>query len=214
MIEQQINSSNEEYLITPSLLNSWGYIWECEKYVREAQSDEISLEDKIALAKENATKEFINTLLRIKSEPNESMLKGIEFEEECYKGNTCISPIIKDGCFQIVGMKRVKVNDINFLMYGKLDVLKGGVVYDIKRVRQYACQKYFSSYQHGFYLDLFERAYKFQYLAFDDKEKLHIENYYRDEYEPTINVISRFMNWLNENGLMNIYKEYWKSKGD
>ena len=52
MIDNQINLSNEEYYVTPSLLNSWGYIWECEKNVRESQNDEISLEDKISLAKE------------------------------------------------------------------------------------------------------------------------------------------------------------------
>lgn len=215
MIDNQINlSNNEEYLVTPSLLNSWGNIWECQKYVREAQNDEISLEDKIEIARNKAVEEFITTLKRIKTEPTEAMIKGIQFEDECYEGKTCISPIIENGCYQIVGTKRVKVNGMNFLMYGRLDVLKGGVIYDIKRTRQYSIQKYLSSYQHGFYLDLFERAYKFQYLAYDDKDKLHYENYYRDEYEPTINVISRFINWLKDNDLLDLYKENWKSKGE
>lgn len=214
MIEQQINSSNDEYLITPSLLNSWGYIWECEKYVRESQNDTISYEDKISEAKKKAFDDFLTSLNRIKNEPNEYMLRGIEFEDECYKGNTPISPIIENGLFQVVGTKKVVVNGIKFLMYGRLDVLKGEIIYDIKRVSRYSLQKYIGSYQHGFYLDLFPRAKAFKYLAFDDSEKLHIETYYRDEYQPTIDVISNFVNWLIENNLLDLYKEKWKSKGE
>ena len=216
MTNQQNNSFNDqEYYITPSLLNSWGYIWECEKFVRESQNDNISFEDKVAVVKEKAFNDFLNVLKKVKTEPNEYMLRGIEFEEECYKGNQeQISPIIENGVFQIVGTKKINVNGFKILMYGKLDVLKGGVIYDIKRVSQYTIQKYFNSYQHGFYLDLFSNAKRFKYLAYDDKDKLHQENYFRDEYTPTIDVISNFLKWLEEHELLDVYKEYWKSKGE
>ena len=158
--------SNDTYLITPSLINSWLWIYECVNLVKEEDTDTVSLEDKQQDAQEKAFNDFLRVLRREPSEPNKFMLEGIRFEEECYKGNTCISPIIKGGAYQIVGKKHIVVDDVKFLMYGRLDVLKGGIIYDIKRVWKYSPQKYKWSSQHGFYLDLFGRAYKFEYLVF------------------------------------------------
>lgn len=197
------------YLITPSLLNSWGWIWNCEDSVRESDKDNISLEDKIYLTRQKAMEDFIHALNRLPNEPNEYMKAGIEFEEECYKGNTCISPIIEGGAYQIVGKKETKVNDMDFLMYGRLDVLKGGIIYDIKRIWKYSLPKYAKSYQHQFYFELFPNAYKFEYLAFDGN-KLHREVYYPSKDEREIeNVISCFIAWLKENNLLEVYKEKW-----
>ena len=98
---------NNVYLITPSLLNSWGWIWNCADSVDEREKDEISLEDKIYNARLQAIEDFKKTLARIPSEPNKFMQEGIEFEEECYKGNTCISPIIEDGAHLIYHTLRI-----------------------------------------------------------------------------------------------------------
>lgn len=202
---------NDSFLITPSLLNSWLYIWECQKNVIESEKDSISIEDKRADAQKKATDDFMNTLKRIPSPTNEYMKAGIEFEEQCYNGDTCISPIIKGGRFQLVGKKWKEIDGINFLLYGRLDVLKGGVIYDIKKVVRYCPQKYKWSAQHGFYLDLFQRAYKFEYLVYDGN-KLHTEVYFRDEYRPTCELISQFTGWLKENDLLQLYKEKWRTK--
>lgn len=210
MLSQSL-ASNDVFLITPSLLNSWLYIWESQNLVKENEKDLISLEDKKSEAQEKAKKDFIKVLNREQIEPNEYMIAGNEFEKQCYEGKTCISPIIKNGQFQIVGKKLVKIDNINFLMYGRLDVLKGGVIYDIKRVWKYNVQKYKWSAQHGFYLDLFSRANVFKYLIFDGNN-LHIETYYRDEYTPTEELIKEFITWLKENDLFEVYKKKWKSK--
>ena len=203
--------NNKKYLITPSLLNSWLYIYEAPKNVVESENDEICLEDKRELASKKAYEDFINTLNRIPSEPNKYMQAGIDFEEECYKGNTCISPIIENGAFQISGTKDVIVNRIKFVMYGRLDVLKGGIIYDIKRIWKYSPQKYLWSSQHGFYLDLFPNANKFEYLAFDGN-KLHIETYYRYECVPTEEHIKNFIEFLKTNDLLDVYFAKWESK--
>lgn len=210
MTKQISNSHNHPLLITPSLLNSWGYMWECVNYVRESEDDKVCLEDKKDEAIKEARESFLNALNKIYVD-NEYMKLGREFEEECYQGKNCVSPIIEGGCYQIAGSKRVTVDGIDFVMYGKLDVLKGGVVYDIKRVQMYKPQKYIGSYQHGFYLDLFPRAYKFEYLVYDGNE-LHRETYYRGQYVETTKVISDFIKWLKENNLFEIYKEKWRSK--
>lgn len=211
MSRVQTSLNNEEYLITPSLLNSWLWIYECVNSVVEKEDDLVSLEDKQQEVQEKAFNDFLKTLRREFSEPNKFMLEGIKFEEECYKGNTCVSPIIEGGSYQIVGKKRVAVNGMNFLMYGRLDVLKGGTVFDIKRVWKYTLPKYKWSSQHGFYLDLFERAYKFEYLVYDGT-KLHIETYYRDECRKTETLISEFIDFLEEKGILETYKKYWKAK--
>lgn len=206
---EKVDNSNS-YFITPSLLNSWGYIWECVKNVKSLDNDVMCLEDKIEKAQKEAYESFLNSLNRISSPPNEYMKAGIEFEEECYKGNTCISPIIENGCFQVVGKKYVEVCGMNFLMYGRLDVLKGGKIYDIKRVFSYSPQKYIGSFQHRFYLDLFPNAKEFEYLIYDGR-KLHKEKYLREDCIPTENIINEFIVWLKEHNLLEIYKEKWKA---
>ena len=212
MIRKATVSSNDSFLITPSLLNSWANIWNCVDYVKESEKDEISLEDKQSIAREKAFSEFLDTLHRIPTEPNIYMQRGIDFEEECYKGNTIISPIIENGAYQIAGKKTLKVSGLNILLYGRLDVLKGGVIYDIKRVTNYSPQKYQKSYQHAVYLELFPDAKQFTYLVYDDKEKLHEETYYKDECVNIEGVIADFLNWLNENDLLEVYLMKWKSK--
>lgn len=203
---------NNVYLITPSLLNSWGWIRNCADSVTESEKDEISLEDKIYNARLQAIEDFKKTLARIPSEPNKFMQEGIEFEEECYKGNTCISPIIEDGAYQIVGKKYITVNGIKFLMYGRLDVLKGGIIYDIKRVWKYSLPKYSKSYQHQFYFELFPNAYKFEYLIYDGKA-LHREVYFpNDDTNYISSVIKNFLNWLKVNGMLKLYLEKWKGR--
>ena len=211
MTKDKTCSYSERYLITPSLLNSWGWIFNCVDGVTSNESDKISLEDKIQDGQKKAKKEFIKALRREPLEPNEYMLAGIQFEKDCYDGKTCVSPIIKGGSYQIVGKKNVSIGGMNFLMYGKLDVLKGGVIYDIKRVWKYSRPKYNKSYQHGFYLELFERAKKFKYLIFDGNN-LHIEQYYPDECEKMEVVIKLFIEWLDSEGLLELYKKCWKCR--
>lgn len=198
-------------LVTPSLLNSWLYIWLSRDNVKEIANDAICLEDKQDLAMQKSYDEFLGTLRREQTPPNENMLRGIQYEEDCYKGLTDASPIIKGGAFQIVGKKYVVVDNVPFLMYGRLDVLKNGIIYDIKRVTRYATQKYLHSAQHGFYLDLFQDARQFTYLAFDGN-KLHQETYYRGQYKPTEAILSDFIQWLRENNLWDVYASLWASK--
>ena len=198
-------------LVTPSLLNSWLYIWLSRDNVKESANDAICLEDKQDLEMQKAYDEFLGTLRREQKPPNENMLRGIQYEEDCYKGLTDASPIIKGGAFQIVGKKNVVVDNVPFLMYGRLDVLKNGIIYDIKRVTRYATQKYLHSAQHGFYLDLFQDARQLTYLAFDGN-KLHQETYYRGQYKPTEAILSDFIQWLRENNLWDVYAILWSSK--
>lgn len=188
-----MTSNPTRLLITPSLLNSWLWLWQSED--------------------ESAKGDFLNSLNRVKTPPNKYMLEGIKYEEECYRGKTEVSPIIEGGAFQIVGMKKQTIAGRPYLLYGRLDVLKAGTIYDIKRVWKYTLPKYNWSSQHGFYMDLFPSAERFEYLCWDGY-RLHREAYLRGDYVPTEARVAQFARWLEDNGLFETYASKWKAKGE
>lgn len=198
-------------LITPSLLNSWLYIYLAPQYVRESEKDEMCLEDKQLSASRWARTSFLDTLRRVKNETTPAQQRGIDYEDATYKGETPASPYVEGGQFQIVGKKFETIDGVDFLLYGRLDCLKGGTIYDIKRVSQYAVQKYLHSAQHPFYLHLFPRAKKFTYLV-DDGYAFHTETYWRDEVKPIEQTIREFIEWLKNEDLWDDYELYWKAR--
>jgi hypothetical protein len=188
-----INHKKPTLLITPTLLNSWGYIFKAQD-TQKAYSD------------------FLGYLKKLPSEKNIYMLRGIEFEKECVEGRVpSISPLIKGGAFQVAGSKEIEVAGYSVLMYGKMDVIKAGVIYDIKRVSQFELNKYFDSYQHHFYFDLVPEAKRFVYLI-NDGERTYVEEYSRDEKINVEKVISQFIQWLKERGLFEDLLENWMAK--
>lgn len=212
MTKQQTTlSNNETYLITPSLLNAWAFIEQSVEYVRESENDVISYEDKCDDARKKAFDDFLLVLKREPVPTNQYMQLGNEFEADTYAGKTCFSEIVEGGAFQIVGKKYETINGINFLLYGRLDCLKGGVIYDIKRVQRWKLAKYKKSHQHPFYMHLFSDCSEFQYLIFDG-EKGHIEKYDRAECSDIKLVIGDFIEWLENNNLLDIYLQNWRTK--
>jgi hypothetical protein len=197
-------------LITASLLNSWSYLFE-------------DLEDE---ASEEKYKEFLEYLENDKTKPripNKYMLEGIWFENECCKGNVeGISNLIKDGCFQLSASKKATIDGQDFLMYGKLDCLKEGIIYDIKKNSYYEVGKYFGSYQHHFYMELIPEAYKFVYLIGVDnsqdvyaetgiKYSIFEETYTRKECHSLEQTIREFIEWLKRKNLYETYERNWRS---
>lgn len=186
------------YKVTATLLNSWNYIYEVD-------------DDKYKEAYES----FLKTLQRIKEPPNFFMLRGLEFEKDCYNGVVAdISKVIRNGAFQVYLEKDIKVEDINVRLVGVLDVLKEGVIYDIKRVNQYDLQKYYGSYQHHLYFELVEDAYKFVYLVAAGTSDEHL-TFYQEEYAShekmdVVKAISQFYRFLRDNNLWEIYTKNWE----
>jgi hypothetical protein len=108
----------------------------------------------------------------------------------------------------------MKVETYDVTLVGVLDVLKQGVIYDIKRVNQYDLQKYYSSYQHHIYFELVEDADKFVYLIgagqSDDYLGFYQEEYARTEMIDIRQVISKFYQFLRDNNLWQIYVKNWE----
>lgn len=189
--------------VTATLLNSWGYI-----FYGPTQYAEKSYQD------------FVAYLNREPFEPNFYMKRGIAFEKACVEGKVpIVSDLIKGGAFQTYVEKEMSVDGYDVKLLGYLDVLKEGVIYDIKRVNKYERPKYFNSYQHHIYLECVPEASEFHYLVAagqkDDTVSLNIETYRQDEKHDLTLVISQFFSWLKQNDLFDVYLEnYNLNKGD
>lgn len=101
MIKQQnLTLNNKVYEVTPSLINSWLYLYHCY------EGQEIK-----------AKEDFLNALNRVKTPTNEAL--GIDFENKCYAGivdneNEEIIKIIKDGTYQMSAKKLIKVGNLKY----------------------------------------------------------------------------------------------------
>ena len=200
------------YLITQSLLSAFGYTFD-------------------AYDGEGAYESFLKTLKREPIEKTAAMTNGIEFENEVYKaalslprrqhpkweaGIESVAGIIKTAPVQVKAHREITVGGVDFLVYGILDALKEGVIYDVKFSSKSfgsaeLAGKYLNSPQHPTYLYLVPEAYKFEYLVSDGKD-LYRESYDRQETQDISEIIAEFLSTINEMGLLDIYKKFWVAK--
>ena len=217
MIQKQLDMSEKPktspyYRITASLLNSWQRIWDAKDFVREAEGDTVSLETKIDDAMEKAYKEFLDVLNRVPTPDNEYMKRGREYEASVYAGKDEIfSPICSNGVEQATYYKKLVIDGENICLYGVLDYLKAGKIYDIKRVSYYSNQKYKTSHQHPMYFELVPEASEFTYLIMDDKGNRHTETYIPENCEDIKNVVSTFISWIKSRGLWETFAQNWNN---
>lgn len=199
-----------KYLITATLLNNFSWFHKIASKTKE-------MEFKQNLKKESIVK-------------NEYMEAGIEFEKNVkqwielrsfdglYNATTnyfwCvkeIARIVKDGTWQVKGYCDIQIGDIEFLLYGIADVLKGPYIYDIKFVQKYEYGKYQNSPQHKIYFRLFPGCTDFYYLIADG-ENVYTEHFGKDQTYSLTAEISDFWSWLNVNPeYMQIFQEKWEA---
>jgi hypothetical protein len=124
-----------------------------------------------------------------------------------------ISAIVKDAQFQVVAQSSVIIDGIEYLLYGRLDALKAGVIYDIKFTSKYAVGKYYGSAQHPMYLELVPEASEFVYLV-SNGSRIWQERYKRgvDNISNIRDTIAEFTAYLRDAGLWELYAENWVSK--
>lgn len=189
---------NKRYLITPSLLNSW-------KYAISQDNDYGNLED------------FKKVLSREPIEENESIKKGFSFEDLMIKK---YEPT-KNGCYQVKLSKNITTSTGSYVLYGRLDCLKAGRIYDYKYKGSYDVGIFFDSYQHPIYLELCPEAKEFEYLIcnnYSEKKEIDDLNIYHEVYkreEIVLDIkqeIDKFISWLKTNELLDLYHEKWESK--
>ena len=100
---------------------------------------------------------------------------------------------------------------MDLVLYGRLDALKAGTVYDIKFSGKYERGKYTDSTQHPVYLELIPEADAYSYLVSNGSD-LWTETYRREESRDIEPIIYDFLDWLYCMGLMDLYREKWLAK--
>lgn len=204
------------YLITHSLLSSWLYAIK-----DDPREDATTERDKYA--------EFMNALNRLPSPPNKAMQDGIDFENlvtqisdspslferyaekpRWYDAAREIAGIVRGGQFQFKARKPVNVGGMEFVLFGKLDVLKAGSIYDIKFSKSYDRGKYYGSTQHPMYLELVPEALDFTYLVSNGTD-IWSETYTREETRSIFPIIADFTDWLRYQSLFPVYAEKWST---
>jgi hypothetical protein len=212
-----------KYLITPTLINSFQYYIEDEfKSPADSRAD------------------FLKTLSKEKFEPTEAMQKGIDFENKIFELDkmlkadwddiaiNCIfsqeteeykdclkniATIVKDGFWQETCKKELQVGNQEFLLYGKMDVIKKDTIYDIKYTSNYELGKFLGSAQHLIYLYCTGLP-KFKYLISNGKD-FWIEDYFNSvniEYYIK-NKINNFLSYLeNDSEAKNLFETKWQAK--
>ena len=200
------------YLITHSLLSSWMWAMKEDPY-----------ED--ATTERNAFEDFLCTLNRQPREETEAMRQGLDFEalvyrlarginettnkdDKWYDAASQIADVIRSGAIQYKAKTTLTVAGTDLLLFGVLDVLKAGTIYDIKFTKNYDRGKFFDSTQHPAYFELVPEAREFTYLV-SNGSSVYTETYRRGETRSIVPVISDFLGWLEGCGLMPLYREKW-----
>lgn len=202
------------YLMTHSLLSSWLYAMKDNPY------EDVTTE-------KDSFSEFMMALRREPTPTNEAMQKGIDFEnmvtaivngeqtplnlDRWYDAAHEVAVIVSGGCLQYKAKKEIEVSGITFLLYGRLDALKSGVIYDIKFSGSYDKGKFVTSTQHPTYLELIPQANEFTYIV-SNGSSVWKETYRRDEVSDIREIISDFVSWLKANDLWGTYEKYWEAK--
>mgnify|MGYP007101833210 CR=1 FL=1 len=154
--------------------------------------------------------DFIKVLNKEEFEPSESIIKGFEFEaymQENYEETI-------GGAYQVVVSKEYG----DYLLYGKVDCLKGGIIYDYKYTKNYEVGKFFNNHQTLMYLEMVPEAKKMVYLITNKFEDDEVGDIFREEYTKNLfpetmdSILHKFESWLKEYGLFELYAEKWKCK--
>lgn len=212
-----------KYLLTYSLLNAWKWYieyngnnpegaksdWENTLYKRSYDNNYMKsgkdFESKIRLCCELGYK------LNDREEKNDCILL---LENDKY--DMCIKEItdmVKNGVWQVPGYGDITIDNQEYVVYVKSDVLNGPVLYDIKYIQsQYDSTKYYQSVQHKLYFYCFPGIDRVTYIICNGKE-IYLDTYNRDETEPCTGIISDFVQWLHVfPEYEDMYHQLWKAK--
>ena len=175
--------------------------------------------------KNGTLEDFIKVLNKEEFEPSESILKGFEYEK--YMQENFEETL--NGAYQV----KVSKEYGDYLLYGIIDCLKGGIIYDYKYTQNYEVGKFYNNHQTLMYLEMVPEAKKMVYLItnkfdkteypdlnFKDVSKVEYEvgdifreEYTKDMFPETMNsILHKFEQWLKQYNLFDLYTEKWKCK--
>ncbi len=217
------------YLITHSLLSSWLYSMK-ENPFADATTEDTSKEDFLRVLRREPTPtteamqngiDFENLVTEIcgVDQPVQTSLIGNTPRLEdllpekvrqnpWFESAFKVAQIVRGGQFQYVSTKRIELEGMELLLYGRLDTLKAGNIFDIKFSKSYERGKYFDSTQHPMYLEIVPAAGSFTYLVSNGVD-VWTEKYRRDETPSILPIIVDFLRWLRAAGYMALFQQHW-----
>lgn len=175
--------------------------------------------------KNGTLEDFVKVLNKEEFEPTESILKGFEYEK--YMQENFEETL--NGAYQV----KVSKEYGDYLLYGIIDCLKGGIIYDYKYTQNYEVGKFYNNHQTLMYLEMVPEAKKMVYLItnkfdktdypdlnFKDISNIEYEvgDIFREEYakdmfpETMDSILHKFEQWLKQYNLFDLYTEKWKCK--
>jgi hypothetical protein len=217
-----------KYLITPTLLNSFNY------FIKSESEDAFSDFEKI-IKKEFTTNKYCeagnmwedrvcNLAISIDDLINDNKIKEVD------KLVLEVANKVNNSDYQVPVQKEIIINNMNILLYGKVDAMGYDRIYDIKTISSdYEIGKYNDSMQHRIYMYC-SPIKQFEYLITkikikedeETKEVLDViptdnfAEYYawQERYESDIyECINNFFEYLKANKeLEKAYLELWKCK--
>jgi hypothetical protein len=195
-------------LITYSLLSAWQWLFNATgDYEQTAMSD------------------FMATLKREKRPYSEAAERGFEFERlvegiidgrgqpghKWYDAAQKIAEVVKGGQSQYKAKKEISYGTgKDLLLYGRMDYLKAGVIYDVKFTGSYSIGKFFNSLQHPVYFELVPEASEFVYLI-SNGSQVWRESYRREDALDLNTAIFEFFDYLTFAGLLPVYEANWQA---
>jgi len=204
------------YLMTHSLLSSWLYS------LRENPYEDMETE-------KDAREEFLKVLRREPTEVTEAMQNGNDFEAlvtkiltgnagtafafepKWYDAASAVASELRGAQLQFSVSKRVLIAGQEYVLHGRFDALRAGVISDIKFSKSYEKGKYFDSTQHPMYMFLMPTAREFTYIVSNGSGVWH-ETYTREETRDIFPIITAFLSWLEDAGLLELYRKHWVAK--
>ena len=209
--------SRDRYLMTQSLLSAWETLYlPLPSGLGEEGKEKLH---------QSRMEGFLRALERRPAKPSRANLDGIQFENmvtACCAGDPpptdhrwregvmTAGKILKGCQFQVAAWRDMRIDGLDFLLYGRLDGLRAGVIYDLKFSRKYQPGKYLDSPQHPMYFACVPEASRFDYVVYTGKD-ICTESYQREETPPVSFRISHFIQYLTCAGLEKTYRERWKA---
>ncbi len=202
------------YLITQTLLSKWSYVFDC---FEGCESD--------------AYDEFISYLKKEPQSENAFKQNGIDFENAVYarvhglpiaevnpdwkNGIESVATRLNGAQTQVKASRPLTVAGMDFLVYGILDALRAGHLFDVKFSNKsfHSAElpgKYLESAQHPAYFYIVPEATDFTYLVSDGKD-LYEETYTRANTRHISAIIAEFITSITSMGLLDTYKQYWQA---
>lgn len=218
------------YMITHSLLSSWLYSMKENPY-EDAESTADPMADFLRVLRREPTPTtdamqkgidfedlitaIINGIPMARSHDYNYSTKVTEErmvptqEHKWYPAAVQALRYVNGGLLQVPESKTVEIDGVEIFLYGRLDALRAGKIYDIKFSGSYDRGKYFDSTQHPMYLELVPEAESFVYIVSNGTD-VWTEEYRREEIQIPITVTANdFLCWLRSMDLMDLYKEKW-----